>query len=77
MRLTGATPDEIYVEIAELLTAGPQSGHPWFLGCQFHPEFKSKPFQPHPLFRAFVGAAYRNRTARSAGEKARAVPARS
>jgi len=31
--------------------------HPWFLGCQFHPEFKSKPLAPHPLFAAFVGAA--------------------
>ena len=37
--------------------------HPWFLGCQFHPEFKSKPFAPHPLFKAFIQAAYRNRTA--------------
>ncbi len=33
--------------------------HPWFLGCQFHPEFKSKPMEPHPLFQAFIGAAYR------------------
>ena len=33
--------------------------HPWFLGCQFHPEFKSKPLEPHPLFAAFVGAAQR------------------
>jgi CTP synthase len=31
--------------------------HPWFLGCQFHPEFKSKPLEPHPLFAAFIGAA--------------------
>ena len=31
--------------------------HPWFIGCQFHPEFKSKPFSPHPLFRSFIGAA--------------------
>jgi CTP synthase len=37
--------------------------HPFFLGCQFHPEFKSKPLQPHPLFREFVGASYRNRLA--------------
>ena len=35
--------------------------HPFFLGCQFHPEFKSKPLEPHPLFRDFVGAAYKNR----------------
>ena len=33
--------------------------HPWYLGCQFHPEFKSKPLEPHPLFRAFIGAALR------------------
>jgi hypothetical protein len=35
--------------------------HPWFLACQFHPEFKSKPLQPHPLFSAFLGAAFRHR----------------
>ena len=35
-------------------------GHPYFLGCQFHPEFKSKPLEPHPLFREFVGAAYQH-----------------
>jgi CTP synthase len=51
LRLTGETPDSIYVEICEL------ADHPWFLGCQFHPEFKSKPLEPHPLFRAFIGAA--------------------
>ena len=57
LRLTGATPDGTYVEIVEL------ADHPWFLGCQFHPEFKSKPFAPHPLFKAYIQAAYRNRTA--------------
>ncbi len=36
--------------------------HPWFLACQFHPEYKSRPLAPHPLFREFVGAAYRHRT---------------
>jgi CTP synthase len=51
LRLTGETPDGVYVEICEL------AGHPWYLGCQFHPEFKSKPLEPHPLFRAFIGAA--------------------
>jgi CTP synthase len=55
LRLTGTTPDATYVEIVEIPT------HPFFLGCQFHPEFKSKPLEPHPLFREFVGAAYRNR----------------
>ena len=55
LRLTGETPDGVYVEICEL------AGHPWYLGCQFHPEFKSKPLEPHPLFRAFVGAALEHR----------------
>jgi CTP synthase len=58
IRLTGETPDGVYVEICEL------ADHPWFLGCQFHPEFKSKPLEPHPLFRAFIGAALRFRTRR-------------
>ncbi|MHB8653601.1 MAG: CTP synthase [Terriglobia bacterium] len=49
--ITGATPDETYVEIVEI------RDHPWFLGCQFHPEFKSRPLAPHPLFKAFIGAA--------------------
>jgi CTP synthase len=48
------------VEICEL------EDHPWYLGCQFHPEFKSKPLEPHPLFRAFVGAALDFRVARPA-----------
>jgi CTP synthase len=51
LKLTGETPDKVYVEICEI------GDHPWFLGCQFHPEFKSKPLEPHPLFRAFIGAA--------------------
>jgi CTP synthase len=51
LRLTGETPDGVYVEICEL------PGHPWYLGCQFHPEFKSKPLEPHPLYSAFIGAA--------------------
>jgi CTP synthase len=55
LRITGRTPDQMYVEIVE------DPSHPWFLGCQFHPEFKSKPLAPHPLFAAFVGAAVRRR----------------
>ena len=58
LSFSGATPDNTYVEIVEL------PGHPWFLGCQFHPEFKSKPLEPHPLFREFVGAAYLRRQSR-------------
>ncbi len=57
LRITGSTPDGTYVEIVELAKAD----HPYFLGCQFHPEFKSKPLEAHPLFKAFVGAAYENR----------------
>ena len=62
LRIAGETPDGAYVEICEL------PDHPWFLGCQFHPEFKSKPLEPHPLFRAFIGAArdYRARRLQAA-----------
>ena len=49
--LSGTSPDGRLVEIVEV------ADHPWFLGCQFHPEFASTPFRPHPLFVAFVGAA--------------------
>ncbi|HEX7286336.1 MAG TPA: CTP synthase [Candidatus Angelobacter sp.] len=55
LRITGATPDGTYVEIVEI----PE--HPYFLGCQFHPEFKSKPLEPHPLFSSFIKASYENR----------------
>ncbi len=51
MEITGISPDGTLVEIVEL------KDHPWFLGCQFHPEFKSKPFSPHPLFREFIKAS--------------------
>jgi CTP synthase len=50
------------VEIVEI------PGHPFFLGCQFHPEFKSKPLEPHPLFREFVTASYKSRLGRLAAE---------
>jgi CTP synthase len=49
--VSGASPDNSLVEIVEL------ADHPWFLGCQFHPEFKSKPMLPHPLFKAFIAAS--------------------
>jgi CTP synthase len=55
LRLTGTTPDATYVEIIEVPT------HPFFLACQFHPEFKSKPLEPHPIFRDFIAASYKNR----------------
>src|SRR5215813_11159097 len=60
LRITGETPDQTYVEICEI------ADHPWYLGCQFHPEFKSKPMEPHPLFKAFIGAAYAHRQRRPA-----------
>jgi CTP synthase len=42
--------------------------HPYFIGCQFHPEFKSKPLEPHPLFQEFVKASYKNRRAETASD---------
>ncbi len=65
LRISGSTPDGTYVEIIEL------PDHPHFIGCQFHPEFKSKPLEPHPLFKTFVGAAYEHGLKRRA-EKAAA-----
>jgi CTP synthase len=59
LRIAGQTPDAVYVEICEI------PDHPWFLGCQFHPEFKSKPLEPHPLFAAFIGASHQHRLTRS------------
>jgi CTP synthase len=52
---SGKSPDGKFIEIVEL------PDHPWFLGCQFHPEFKSKPLDPHPLFVSFIRAAYEHR----------------
>jgi CTP synthase len=54
LRITGTTPDATYVEIVEI------PGHPFFLGCQFHPEFKSKPLEPHPIFASFIEAAWKH-----------------
>ncbi len=54
---SGESRDGRFVEMVEL----PRDAHPWFLGCQFHPEYKSKPLRPHPLFASFVRAAHRNR----------------
>ena len=50
----GISPDEKLVEVIEV------TSHPWFLGCQFHPEFRSRPMEPHPLFREFIRAAVEN-----------------
>jgi CTP synthase len=51
MRLSGLSPDRRLVELIEL------PDHPWFVACQFHPEFQSTPLHAHPLFREFVSAA--------------------
>ena len=58
MKIVGSSPDNNFVEVVEL------ENHPWFVGCQFHPEFKSKPLKPHPLFKGFVNASYVNRNQR-------------
>ncbi len=68
LKITGETPNGTYVEICEI------ADHPYYLGCQFHPEFKSKPLEPHPLFRSFVGAAYKYREHRLARQMAPLLP---
>jgi CTP synthase len=60
LSISGKTPDGKFVEIAEI------PGHPWYVAVQFHPEFKSKPLAPHPLFADFVRASVENRRARGA-----------
>ncbi len=67
LRISGSTPDGTYVEMVEL------PDHPHFIGCQFHPEFKSKPLEPHPLFKAFVGAAYESGLSRRAEKESATV----
>jgi CTP synthase len=62
--LSGMSPDGRLVEVAEL------RDHPFMLGSQFHPEFKSRPNRPHPLFKAFVAAAVRHQEELAAPEKA-------
>ena len=57
MRLSGLSPDDSLVEMIEL------PSHPWFVGCQFHPELQSRPLRPHPLFAGFVAAAHTRRLA--------------
>jgi CTP synthase len=72
MLISGVSPDKRLVEMVEL------PDHPYFVGCQFHPEFKSRPQAPHPLFRSFVAAALRarlgDRSRRSAENAAVATP---
>ena len=59
LKVSGSSPDRNFVEIVEI----PE--HPWFLGCQFHPEFRSKPLKPHPLFVSFAAAALRYKKRRT------------
>jgi CTP synthase len=60
--ISGLSPDGKFVEMVEL------RDHPWFLGCQFHPEYKSKPTEPHPLFVSYIAAALAQKERRLAGE---------
>lgn len=60
LKFSGRTPDGKFVEIAEI------PDHPWFLAVQFHPEFKSRPLAPHPLFKEFIGASWRHKSGESA-----------
>ncbi|MCK4739673.1 MAG: CTP synthase, partial [Deltaproteobacteria bacterium] len=63
IELSGVSPDGTLVEIIEY------SNHPWFVGSQFHPEFKSRPFDPHPLFKDFVKAVLKTKTAKLANKE--------
>ncbi len=67
MRCSGLSPDGSLVEMIEL----PPPSHPWFIGCQFHPELKSRPMRPHPLFAGFVGAALARRKLQRRAEPSR------
>ena len=58
LTISGKSPDRIFVEVIEY------EDHPWFLACQFHPEFKSRPYNPHPIFRSFIAAAVEHRKRR-------------
>jgi CTP synthase len=69
LRLSGQSPDGGLVEMIEL----PE--HPWFVGCQFHPELKSRPMRPHPLFAAFIGAAVEQHARAAAPKEQAARPA--
>jgi CTP synthase len=67
MKISGRSPDGKFVEIAEL------PSHPWYVAVQFHPEFKSKPHKPHPLFASFVQASYAHKTGTLAGAQVEAA----
>ncbi len=63
--VSGMSPDGKFVEMVEL------PDHPWYLGCQFHPEYKSKPTEPHPLFVSYIGAALDEHERRALPERMR------
>jgi CTP synthase len=67
LRFTGLSPDGSLVEMIEL------PDHPWFVGCQFHPELQSRPTRPHPLFAGFVAAAVRGKRGAAAGAPGRST----
>ena len=69
LSITGWSPDGVLAEMVEL------NGHPWFVACQFHPEFKSRPLAPHPLFASFVKAAVARRVELSEAGKTAAASA--
>ncbi|HKY98142.1 MAG TPA: CTP synthase [Gemmatimonadaceae bacterium] len=69
LTLSGLSPDGSLVEIIELQT------HPWFIGCQFHPELQSRPTRPHPLFASFIGAAVEAKKSRTERKRAVLEPA--
>ena len=66
LRISGRSPDGKFVEMIEL------PGHPWYMAVQFHPEFKSKPLRPHPLFASFIEASHRHKTGANAQRPAEA-----
>ena len=68
LKVTGRSPDGRLAEMVEL------NSHPYFVACQFHPEFKSKPLEPHPLFTAFIKAALEQASKAKTGGKAEPSP---
>src|ERR671912_842248 len=64
--ISGKSPDGKFVEMIEL------PGHPWYVAVQFHPEFKSKPLHPHPLFASFIRASHQHKTESGAARPAEA-----
>jgi CTP synthase len=66
LRISGKSPDGKFVEMIEL------PGHPWYVAVQFHPEFKSKPLHPHPLFASFIEASHQHKTESGAARPAEA-----